>query len=59
MTFEGAPDVLSVLEAAKLLQIDRKSIYTLIHEGRLRAIRVGRKFIVPKLALQRLLDIVP
>jgi len=56
---DSAPDALTVLEAARILRVDRKTVYALIYEGRLRAVRVGRKYIVPKLALLRLLDIAP
>ena len=59
LTIDSAPDALTILEVAQILRVNRKTIYVLINEGRLRAIRVGRKFIVPKLALKRLLDLAP
>ena len=59
LMIDSAPDALTILEVAQILRVNRKTIYVLINEGRLRAIRVGRKFIVPKLALKRLLDLAP
>ena len=44
-------DMMSVPEAAKELRIGKNRAYELIKEGRLEAIKVGRKLIVPKSAL--------
>ena len=49
--FKHTPDMMSVPEAAKELRIGKNRTYELIKEGRLEAIRVGRKLIVPKSAL--------
>jgi excisionase family DNA binding protein len=49
--FKHTPDMMSVPEAGKELRIGKNRAYELIREGRLEAIRVGRKLIVPKSAL--------
>lgn len=49
--FRHTPDMMSVPEAAKELRIGKNRAYELIKEGRLEAIKVGRKLVVPKSAL--------
>src|SRR6266545_1818714 len=44
--------LLSVQEAAGLLGIGRDSAYALIREGRLPAVRIGRRILVPRAALE-------
>lgn len=43
-------------EAAQLLGIGRDTAYALIREGRLPAVRIGRRILVPRAALQRWID---
>jgi excisionase family DNA binding protein len=47
---------LSVEEAARLLGISRQLAYTGVKEGRIPAIRIGRRLLVPRRALERLLE---
>lgn len=49
--FRNEPDVLTVPEAAKLLRIGKNQAYELVKNGSLGAIKLGKKFIVPKPAL--------
>ncbi len=49
--FKHAPDVLTVPEVAKLLRIGKNQAYDLVKDGRLGAVRLGKKLIVPKPAL--------
>jgi excisionase family DNA binding protein len=49
--FRNEPDVLTVPEAAKLLRIGKNQAYELVKNGKLSAIKLGKKFIVPKSAL--------
>ncbi len=49
--FKGTPVVMTVLEAAKAMRCSKNTVYTLIKEGRIQAVRVGRCFKVPKSAL--------
>ena len=55
MHFEEQPDVLTPVEAARLLRLGRNSVYDAIARGEVPAVRVGRRLLVPKAALQRLL----
>lgn len=46
----------TVEEAGEILGISRGSAYQAAREGRLPAIRVGRRLVVPKVQLERMLD---
>jgi len=46
---------LDVAETADVLGLSRASIYRAIHRGELEAIRLGRRLLVPRRALSRLL----
>ncbi len=46
----------TVPEAARLLGISRTAAYEAVHRGELPAISIGRRMVVPKVALHRLLD---
>lgn len=48
---------LSVPEAAKLLGISRGLAYELARSGKLPAVRFGRRLLIPKVALQRMLNL--
>lgn len=45
-----------VVEVAQQLGIGRGSCYTLIRSGELRSVRVGRRILVPKDAVQEFLS---
>lgn len=48
--------VLTVSEAAKLLGLSRGSAYEAVRMKQVPAIRIGRRILVPRAALQRLLE---
>lgn len=50
------PLLLTVPEAAKVLRIGRNLAYQLIRCGQLPAIQLGRKLLVPRHALTRMLE---
>jgi excisionase family DNA binding protein len=56
LKMEGLPDVLTVEEAAGVLRLGRNTVYEAIRRKSLPAIRVGRRILVPKSALQRWLS---
>jgi excisionase family DNA binding protein len=47
--------VLSVEEAARALGLGRNSAYQAVQRGEIPVIRIGRRLVVPKAALERLL----
>jgi excisionase family DNA binding protein len=46
----------SVPEAAKLLGIARNSAYNAVHEGHIPHLKIGKRIVVPRVALERLLE---
>jgi excisionase family DNA binding protein len=53
------PTVLTVHEVAKILRIGRISAYQAIERGDVPSIRIGRRILVPRLALEQLLGRAP
>jgi excisionase family DNA binding protein len=47
---------LTVEEAARLLGIGRNSAYEAVRRGEIPAIRIGKRFVVPRAALERMLS---
>ena len=60
MAKEGKQErlTLTVEETAKLLGIGRQLAYDRVRTGQIPAIRLGRRLVVPKRALERLLEAV-
>lgn len=46
--FEDYKDVLTAQEAREALSIGMNSMYKLLHEGKVKSIRIGSKFLIPK-----------
>jgi len=46
------PLLVGVREAARVLGLGRDTAYQLVREGRLRAVRVGRRVLVPRAELE-------
>lgn len=46
--FEKYPDVVSIEQVMEMLSIGRNTAYELLNTGRIRAVKLGRKFIIPK-----------
>ncbi|WP_183988165.1 helix-turn-helix domain-containing protein [Deinobacterium chartae] len=43
-------------EAATLLHIGKNTLHALLRSGRLRSVRVGRKYLIPSSAIQEFLE---
>jgi len=52
---DGLPDVLTPTEAAQVLRLGRGSVYEAIRRGDVPSVRIGRRLLVPKAGLLRLL----
>ena len=50
------PQTLTIAQAARALGIGRNSAYEAARRGELPVIRVGRRMVVPRVALERLLS---
>jgi excisionase family DNA binding protein len=53
----STPDVLTVEEAGEILRLSRCSAYQAVNRGELPAIRIGRRLLVPRQALERMLNV--
>lgn len=49
-------ETLTVPEAAKILGIGRNSAYEAIRRGDIPSVRIGKRLVIPKCALYRLLE---
>ena len=54
-TQTARPAVLTVEEAAALLRISRQSAYQAVRAGELPTVKIGRRILVPRAALERML----
>ncbi len=52
---EDLPLVLTVVEVADALRCAKWCVYTMIKDGNLRAVRVGRNLRIPRAEIERLL----
>jgi excisionase family DNA binding protein len=50
------PSVLTIEEAAQLMRIGRNSAYEAARRGEIPTIRIGRRLLVPRAALERMLE---
>jgi excisionase family DNA binding protein len=51
----GAPDVLTVEQAAEVLSVSRGTAYEAVRTGSLPSVRIGRCIRIPRLALEHML----
>jgi excisionase family DNA binding protein len=56
MEMGDIPAVLTVPEAAKLLGLNRNLAYQAVAEGTIPSLRFGRRIVIPRAALERLLS---
>jgi excisionase family DNA binding protein len=49
--------VFTVAEAAYLINVSRAFAYELVARGELPSIRLGRRIVIPRIGLQKLLDL--
>lgn len=46
--FEEYGDIVSIQDVMKMLGVGRSAVYSMLQEGTLRSVRIGRKYIIPK-----------
>ena len=58
VTTSNLPDrlVLTVSEAAMALQIGRNQAYAAVQRNEIPSLKIGRRLLIPRMAVQRLLD---
>ncbi len=52
--FNELPEILTITEAAEILRIGRNSAYEAARSGQIPTVRIGRKILVPKAQLAKL-----
>lgn len=50
---------MTVEQAADVLGISRNSAYTQVKEGSIPSLRLGRRLVIPRAGLERMLDAMP
>ena len=45
--FRDYPDVVTVEQLCRMLRIGRNTAYTLLRSGKLKSVRIGKKYIIP------------
>lgn len=56
MSFDDLPLVLHVKELASVLSISQNTAYCLVRSGKIRTIRIGRTYLIPKDAVLEYLE---
>jgi excisionase family DNA binding protein len=54
--YDELPDVLTPKEVQAFLRLGRNAIYAALQDGRIRSVRHGQKFLVPKITVREFLD---
>ena len=54
---DSLPEVLTIPEAARVLRLGRNTAYELARVGQIPTIRLGRRLLVPKVRLRKLLEV--
>lgn len=49
--FENYNDVLNVKEACSALKVGRNSMYKLLQSGKIKSVKIGKKYLIPKKSL--------
>jgi excisionase family DNA binding protein len=52
----GTAAVLTVEEAAAMLRISRQSAYQAVRNGEIPTVKIGRRMLIPRVALERMLN---
>lgn len=47
--FKDYPDIISVKQLQTMLKIGRNSAYKLLSDGKIKTIKIGKKYIIPKI----------
>lgn len=56
LAVKDLPEAATVPEAGRVLRIGRGSAYEAVKRGDIRAVRIGRRLIVPRAEIERLLS---
>ena len=48
LQFDNYPDIVTPEDIQKMLRIGRNSVYDLLKQGKIKSLRVGKKYLIPK-----------
>ena len=48
LQFDNYPDIVTSEDIQKMLRIGRNSVYDLLKQGKIKSLRVGKKYLIPK-----------
>lgn len=54
--YDDLPEVLTPKEVQAFLRLGRNAIYAALQDGKIRSVRVGQKFLIPKAAVREFLE---
>jgi excisionase family DNA binding protein len=54
--YDDLPEVLTPKEVRAFLRLGRNAVYAALQDGKIRSVRVGQKFLIPKAALREFLE---
>lgn len=54
--FENYPDIVNVEDLMEMLQIGKSSAYSLLQSSRIKHVRVGKRYIIPKKSVVSFLE---
>lgn len=54
--FEKYPDVITIQQLMQMLHIGKNKAYELIHNGTIQTVKIGKKYIIPKVAVIQFLS---
>lgn len=57
MVFKDAPDILGIKQVSDLLEVSSKTVYKMVKQGALTAVKVGREYRIPKFEVLRFLNV--
>ena len=57
MIFREYDDVVSVEDVMQMLHVGRSAVYKLLNEEKIKTVRIGKKFIIPKRSVIEFLTI--
>ena len=57
--FHEYPDVVTTKDVQQMLHVGRNSVYQLLKENKIKTIKIGKKYVIPKKSVINFLDLVP
>lgn len=56
LQFDNYPDIVTPEDIQKMLRLGRNSVYNLLKQGKIKSLRVGKKYLIPKTSVMNFLQ---